>query len=106
MELQILPKDLKLNKAQEAYIFEKLGKDLQRFLNRFPDIEEATVRVRSGARWGFWVSYSIILPKKHHIFVEKKNADFWDVVVAVKRHAEREIRKYKEGLTDYNKEDR
>ncbi len=93
MELAILPTNLKLNPDQEAYIFEKLGKDLQKYLSRFPDINEATVRVRTGARWGFWISYSIILPKKHHIFVEKKNADFWDAVVAVKRHAEREIRK-------------
>ncbi len=101
MELQILPKDLKLEHQQEEYIVEKLGKDLAKFLRRFPDIKQATVRVRHGTRWGFRLSYSIILPKKHHIFVEKKNADFWDVVVAVKRHAEREIRKYKERLTDY-----
>lgn len=101
MELQILPTNLKLNSDQEDYLFEKLGKDLQKYLKRFQDIEQATVRVRHGTRWGFRISYSIILPKKHHIFVEKKNADFWDAVVAVKRHAEREIRKYKEVLTDY-----
>src|SRR3990167_9361188 len=101
MELEILPKGLKLENQQEEYIFEKLGKDLEKYLRRFPDIEQATVSIRLGARWGFRVSYSIILPKKHHIFVEKKNADFWDAVVAVKRHAEREIRKHKERLTDY-----
>lgn len=53
MELQILPKDLKLKGEQEEYLVEKLGKDLQKYLKRFPDIKQATVRVRSGARWGF-----------------------------------------------------
>lgn len=101
MELQILPKGIKLESQQEEYLIEKLGRDLERYLKRFPDIEQATVRVRHGTRWGFWVSYSIILPKKHHIFVEKKDADFWNAVVATKRHAEREIRKYKERITSY-----
>lgn len=101
MNLQILPTGLRLENQQEEYIIEKLGKDLGKFLKRFPNLEQSTVRVRHGTRWGYRISYSIILPKKHHIFIEKKNADFWDAVVAVKRHAEREIRKHKEELTAY-----
>lgn len=102
MQVIIESKDVEINDKTKDLIVEKLGKDLDRLLKNFSeDVKTAEVRVKSGARWGYRISFSMWLPKKEHIFAETKHENLDIAVTRLKDEVQEIIRRYKEKIQDY-----
>lgn len=102
MRINIESKDVKITEYTKKYILQKLGTDLDRLIKRLPDdVKVADVLIKSGTRWGYTVSFSMVLPKKEHIFAETKHKDLVTAVNLLKDELQEVIRRYKEKKRDY-----
>jgi ribosomal subunit interface protein len=102
MQILIESKDVEITQQLQDHILLKLGADLDKFLKRVPDdVKVAEVRIKSGARWGYRVSFSMWLPKKEHIFAEIKHENLETAVTLLKDELQEVIRRYKEKLRPY-----
>ena len=102
MQILIESKDVEVTEQLQKLIFQKLGTDLDKLLKKIPDeIKTAEVKIKSGARWGYRVSFSMLLPKKEHIFAEVKHKNLDAAITLLKDELQEVIRRYKDKLTPY-----
>jgi len=102
MQIDIQAKGVELTEQLQTLIFQKLGTDINKFLKNFDDdIKKAEVRIEAAQRWGYKVSFSMLLPKKEHIYAEEKNKNLDTAINSLKDVVQKEIRNYKDKLQNY-----
>lgn len=98
MKVVIKDRDVGLSEKEESLILDKF-KDIPKILENFRVKDKiANLRVKKGSRWGYKASFSMLLPKKKHIFAEVKGKNFKDAINELKDLIVRQIREYKEKL--------
>ncbi len=103
MQIDIQTKGVELTEEIEQLVFQKLGVDIDKYLTKFDDdIKKAEVRIEEGDRWGYKVSFSMWLPKKEHIYAEDTDEMLVTAISSLEDLMQREVRRYKEKLHEYN----
>lgn len=100
MKLQISTDGLPLEGTVRTQIEKRLGSDLEKVLQHFPeDVQQATVHVSKESRYGFKATFEMQLPGLR-VFSEEKNEDFLALMTSLRDEVKRQIRKYKEKLVE------
>ena len=97
MILQIIGDNLKLSEDQQGLIREKLGDDLDKFIESLDeDLRKATVKVTETKRGSYIVSFVLWLPGNVEVFDEEEHSEFQFAVTAVKDAVQPQLKKYRE----------
>lgn len=81
----------------------KITNELQKYLTDFdPDLQHATLKIEKLAHHGFKTNFDLRLPGSNgHIYSEEEGDDLLNLLIALRKEVETQIRDYKEKLQDY-----
>ena len=97
MKLQISASGVPLEGTVEKVLIQKLQSDLEKYLKHYNTTDiVADVRVEKRTRWGYKVTFDLMLPGNHHLFSEEKHENFHTAVNSLRDEVKRSIRKLKE----------
>ena len=101
MQIELLADEIAIDKKLRALVEERLIPKIDKLLSDFPQDEKlATIRIHKRSRFGFKLSFSMILPKKEHIFAETRNERLTAGVVELRQKVLRQVKEYLDKLRD------
>ncbi len=103
MEIQIIGDGLEIDERIKELVQVKITNELQKYLTDFnEDFQKAKVRIEKLAHHGFKANFDILLPGSNgHIYSEEEGEDLINLLIALRKEVEMQIRDYKDKLQSY-----
>lgn len=99
MNLQIFSDSIELDEKLTKFIDERFTSKIDRLLTDFDeDMKTASLRIQKGVRWGFKVSFDLVLPGKKQIYSDETGKDLQTTILALRDEVVRQVKDYKDKL--------
>lgn len=95
MLVNINSKDIKLTDRMRSLVNKKLGATVTKYLRGIPHDKMAEVRLKKGSRFGYRISFSMLLPGNFKVFANAKAKTFFLAVTALREKIERQLLEFK-----------
>lgn len=102
MNLQLIGDNIDIDNRIKQVCEDRIGKELEKYLKDFADdLKVARIKIQK-IKTGFNVNFDMRLPGSNgHIFSEESGDDLLNVLIALRREVERQIKDYKGKLQEY-----
>ncbi len=103
MNVQIIGDGIEIDDRIREVVETKMASEIEKYLKDFADdLKKATVRIEKLSHGGFHVNWDMRLPGKNgHIFSQEDGDDLLNVLIALRKEVESQVRDYKERLQKY-----
>lgn len=103
MQIQIIGDGIEVDERIKDIVQIKIIDELQKYLTDFDeDLQHATVRIEKLGHHGFKANFDMRLPGSNgHIYSEEEGDDLVNLLIALRKEVEMQIRNYKDKLQDY-----
>ena len=103
MQIQLMASGIEIDERLREIVETKVTKELQKYLTDFDeDLQKAVMRIEKLAHHGFKANFDLRLPGSNgHIYSEEEGDDLTNLLVALRKEVEMQIRNYKDKLQSY-----
>lgn len=103
MQVQLLGDGVEVDDRLREIVEDKLTRELEKYLHDFDeDLKFAKVKIEKLARFGFKVNFDMHLPGKNgHIYSEEEGEELTNLLIALRKEVEMQLRNYKDKLQEY-----
>ncbi len=103
MQIQLIGSGIEIDDRIKDIVETKITSELQKYLTDFDeDLQKAVVRIEKLAHHGFKANFDMHLPGSNgHIYSEEEGDDLINLLVALRKEVEMQIRDYKDKLQTY-----
>lgn len=104
MNIQLVGQGVEIDDRIKEIIDTKVGEELEKYLHDVsPDLRHASIKLEKLAHGGFNVTFDMHLPGSNgHIYSEESGDDLLNVIIALRKEVQDQIRDYKDKLQDYH----
>lgn len=103
MQIQIIADGVEIDERLKEIVQTRVEDEIEKYLADFdPDLKKARMKIEKLARGGFKINFDMRLPGSNgHMYSEEEGDDLLNVLIAVRKEVETQIRNYKDKLQDY-----
>lgn len=103
MQIQLIGSGIEIDDRIKDIVNTKITQELAKYLTDFDeDLQKAVVRIEKLAHHGFKANFDLRLPGSNgHIYSEEEGDDLINLIVALRKEVEMQIRDYKDKLQSY-----
>lgn len=100
MQIQIIGDGIDIDERVKDIVETKIKAGIEKYLTDFAeDLQHAKIRIEKLSRHGFKVNFDMRLPGSNgHIYSEEEGDDLTNLLIALRKEVEREIKDYKDRL--------
>lgn len=98
MNLNITSKDVRIGKFRAKIIKDKLVDPLNKLLKSTKNEPNADMVVKHGTRWGYKISFNMILPKNFKVYAVTKQKEFTKAITEIREEIEVQLKEHKSRL--------
>ena len=103
MNIQIIGDNFDVSASTKALVDEKIGQRLEKLLVKFaPEMKSALIHIAKDKFAVLNMNLDMNLPGKEHIFAKTSHKVLESGLIDLSEEVEKQIKKYKEKLTNYS----
>lgn len=104
MNVQIIGDGIEVDERLKEIVQVKIADEIEKYLHDFAeDLKHATVRIEKLTHGGFKANFDMRLPGSDgHIYSEEEGDELVNVIIALRKELQEQIRDYKDKLQKYH----